>query len=221
MIKACLFDMDGVIVDTAKFHFKAWQRLADSLGIEFSEKENEELKGISRVDSLEKILGWGHLVLNNQKKIQLMELKNKWYLEYVEDVDPSNALPGVMNFLAELNKAGIKIGLGSSSKNSIHILDKLGILLYFETIIDGNKIHMSKPHPEVFERGASELGLNPSEIIVFEDAISGVEAAVIGGFYCIAIGDPAILGKAHAVVSSLDGMTIRKMNELIRPFLMN
>ncbi len=221
MIKACLFDMDGVIVDTAKFHFKAWHRLADSLSIEFTEKENEELKGISRVDSLEKILAWGHLVLNNQKKIELMELKNKWFLEYVEEVDPSDMLPGVMDFITELHKAGIKIGLGSSSKNAIHLLEKMGILSYFETIIDGNKIHMSKPHPEVFERGASELGIEPMEIVVFEDAMSGVEAAIAGGFYCIALGDPSILGKAHAVIPSLEGMTILKMNELIRPFLMN
>lgn len=221
MIKACLFDMDGVIVDTAKFHFKAWFRLADSLGIQFTEKENEQLKGVSRVDSLEKILGWGNLELNNKKKIELMDLKNKWYLEYVEKVSPDDMLEGVMNFLLELHKAEIKIGLGSSSKNSILILEKLGILSFFETIIDGNKIHMSKPHPEVFERGASELGFKPSEVVVFEDAISGVEAARAGGFYCIGIGDKVILGAAHAVVTTMKGMSIVKMNELIRPHLLN
>jgi beta-phosphoglucomutase len=221
MIKACLFDMDGVIVDTAKFHFKAWYRLADSLGISFTEKENEQLKGVSRVDSLEKILSWGHLELNNKKKIELMDLKNKWYLEYVQEVNPSDMLEGVHSFLLELKSADIKIGLGSSSKNSILILEKLGILSFFDTIIDGNKIHMSKPHPEVFDRGAAELGLKPTEIIVFEDAISGVQAAKDGGFYCIGIGEKEVLHQAHAIVENMKGMSIIRMNELIKPYLLN
>lgn len=214
-IKACLFDMDGVIVDTARFHFKAWHRLADSLGIQFTEEDNEQLKGVSRVDSLEKILSWGNLHLNNTKKIELMDLKNKWYLEYVEEVNPSDMLPGVFDFLQELKAAGIKIGLGSSSKNSVLILEKLGIYELFDTIMDGNKIHMSKPHPEVFERGAAELELNPQHIVVFEDAISGVDAAIAGGFYCIGIGDPSILSKAHAVIPNMKAMTIAKMIDLL------
>jgi len=216
MIKACLFDMDGVIVDTAKFHFKAWQRLADSLGIEFTEEMNEQLKGVSRIDSLEKILTWGNLVLNNAKKIELMDLKNKWYLDSVEEISSADMLPGAHSFLQELNAADITIGLGSSSKNSMLILEKLGIINLFATIIDGNKIHMSKPHPEVFERGAAELDLKPSEIVVFEDAISGVEAAKAGGFHCIGIGDPKVLGHADAVVPSMDGMTVERMTQLIK-----
>ncbi|MBX7052087.1 MAG: beta-phosphoglucomutase [Flavobacteriales bacterium] len=214
-MKACLFDMDGVIVDTARFHFKAWHRLADSLGIQFTEEDNEQLKGVSRVDSLEKILSWGNLMLNNTKKIELMDLKNKWYLEYVEEVNPSDMLPGVYEFLKELKAAGIRIGLGSSSKNSILILEKLGIYDLFDTIMDGNKIHMSKPHPEVFERGAAELGIPPEQIVVFEDAISGVDAALSGGFYCIGIGDSSVLSKAHAVVPDMKSMTIAKMVDLL------
>jgi beta-phosphoglucomutase len=108
--------MDGVIVDTAKFHFLAWKRLADTLSIDFTEEQNEQLKGVSRVDSLEKILSWGHLVLDNNKKIELMELKNKWYLEYVEGVSPEDMLPGAHNLLLDIHKNGLKIGLGSSSK---------------------------------------------------------------------------------------------------------
>jgi beta-phosphoglucomutase len=214
-IKACLFDMDGVIVDTARFHFKAWHRLADSLGIEFTEEQNEQLKGVSRVDSLEKILSWGNLHLDNTKKMELMELKNKWYLDYVAQVSPSDMLPGVHDFLHELKEAGILIGLGSSSKNSVLILEKLGILDFFSTIIDGNKIHMSKPHPEVFLRGAVELGLEPHEVVVFEDAISGVEAALAGGFRCIGIGEEKFLHQANAVVSSLQGMSVSRMQELL------
>jgi beta-phosphoglucomutase len=215
VIKACLFDMDGVIVDTARFHFKAWHRLADTLGIEFNEEQNEQLKGVSRVDSLEKILAWGHLQLNNAKKIELMDLKNKWYLDYVTEVSPEEMLPGVLPFLHELKSKGIAIGLGSSSKNSILILEKLGILDFFATIVDGNKIHMSKPHPEVFQRGALELGLQPDEIVVFEDAISGVEAAISGGFKCIGIGDPKFLSHATAVVDTLENMTVDRMLALV------
>lgn len=214
-IKACLFDMDGVIVDTAKFHFKAWRRLADSLGIQFSEEQNEQLKGVSRVDSLEKILSWGNLQLNNKKKIELMDLKNKWYLDYVDEVSPSDMLPGIPQFLNELKNEGIDIGLGSSSKNSLLILEKLGILDFFKTVVDGNKIHLSKPHPEVFLRGARELNCNPAEVVVFEDASSGVEAAINGGFKCIGIGDAKFLGQANAVVNSMEGMTVQKMHQLL------
>lgn len=211
MIKACLFDMDGVIVDTAKFHFKAWARLAESLGISFTEEDNEQLKGVSRVDSLEKILAWGNLHLNNEKKIQLMELKNKWYLEYVSDIDPSEMLPGAGEFLHELKSKGIKIGLGSSSKNSMMILEKLLIIDLFDCIVDGNKIHLSKPNPEVFLTGAKELGIDPSEIIVFEDAQSGVQAAVDGGFRCVGIGDKTVLQQAHVIIPSLENFTYSSM----------
>lgn len=211
MIRACLFDMDGVIVDTAGYHFKAWSRLADSLSIPFSEEDNEQLKGVSRVDSLEKILSWGNLVLSNDKKIQLMDLKNRWYLEYVEQISPEEMLPGAHEFLKELKKHDIKIGLGSSSKNSMMILEKLGILPLFDCIIDGTKVLMSKPNPEVFLSGAKELGISPSEIIVFEDALSGVQAAVDGGFRCVGIGDPSVLVKADIVIPSLADYTVSKM----------
>ncbi len=213
-IRACIFDMDGVIVDTAKFHFKAWQRLADSLSIPFTETQNEQLKGVSRVDSLEKILTWGNIQLNNQKKLELMELKNKWYLDYVEGVDPSEMLPGVADFLKELKENDIKIALGSSSKNSILILEKLGIMHYFSAIIDGNKIHLSKPNPEVFLKGASDLGLKPDQCVVFEDAISGVEAAKDGGFHCVGVGNEDILQKADVVIESMKQASL----ELLKRF---
>ena len=210
-VKACLFDMDGVIVDTAKYHFKAWARLADSLGIPFTEEQNEQLKGVSRVDSLEKILAWGHLELNSTKKLELMELKNKWYLDFVEEVNPSEMLPGALDFLQLLKTNGILIGLGSSSKNAVMILEKLGIYDMFSTIIDGSKIHMSKPHPEVFLKGAKELQLQPSEVVVFEDAISGVEAAKAGGFFCYGIGEASILTAADVVINGLHEMNLDRL----------
>lgn len=210
-LKACLFDMDGVIVDTAKYHFHAWARLADSLGVPFTEEQNEQLKGVSRVDSLEKILAWGNLQLNNAKKLELMELKNKWYLDFVATVTPQEMLPGTLVLLQSLQVHGIKIGLGSSSKNSILILEKLGIMPYFDTIVDGNKITLSKPNPEVFLRGAQELGFEPNEIIVFEDALSGVEAAKTGGFYCIGIGSADVLTKADQVVANLGEVKVEDL----------
>lgn len=213
MIRACLFDMDGVIVDTAKFHFKAWQRLADSLSIPFTEEQNEQLKGVSRVDSLEKILHWGNLSLDNARKEQLMELKNKWYLEYVETVDPEEMLPGIASFLNELKNAKIKIGLGSSSKNAVLILEKLGIMPLFDVIVDGTKVHLSKPHPEIFLRGSRELNIPVEEIIVFEDAQSGVKAAIDGGFRCVGIGDESVLNEATVVVSSTKELSVSNLNQ--------
>lgn len=213
MTKACLFDMDGVIVDTAKYHFKAWARLADSLSIPFTEEQNEQLKGVSRVDSLEKILTWGGVVLSNKQKLELMDLKNKWYLDFVEEVSPSEMLDGAHSFLKELKANDVRIGLGSSSKNAVMILEKLGIYELFDTIIDGTKIHFSKPHPEVFQKGAKELGLHPSEVVVFEDAISGVEAAKAGGFYCVGIGDAQILKQADVVVDGLHQVSLSLLNQ--------
>lgn len=215
MIKACLFDMDGVIVDTAKYHFLAWQRLADSLGVPFTEEQNEQLKGVSRADSLDRILSWGNLTLPQERKEDLMRLKNDWYLEYVATVTPAEMLPGVHVFLQELKKNGIKIGLGSSSKNAMLILEKLEIIDLFDTIIDGNKVTVSKPNPEVFLRGARELNLSPKEIIVFEDAQSGVKAAMDGGFHCIGIGDPEVLKEAHVVIPGLEGMTFPTVMALL------
>ncbi len=210
-VKACIFDMDGVIVDTAKFHFKAWQRLADSLGIPFTEHQNEQLKGVSRVDSLEKILSWGNLELNSQKKIELMELKNKWYLDFVEEVTPADMLPGTFGFLTACKSNDVKVALGSSSKNAILILEKLEIIHLFDSIVDGNKITLSKPNPEVFLRAAREMDLTPADCVVFEDAISGVEAAKAGGFRCVGIGDPSILTQADRVVDSLASIQLSEL----------
>ncbi len=215
MIKACLFDMDGVIVDTAKFHFKAWHRLAESLGVSFTEEQNEQLKGVSRVDSLEKILNWGNITLSQERKEELMTLKNQWYLDFVATVAPDEMLLGVPSFLNELKEAGIRIGLGSSSKNAELILEKLEITSLFDTIIDGNKVQLSKPHPEVFLRGASELNVNPSDTIVFEDAQSGVKSAIDGGFRCVGIGDSAVLSEATIVIPSFEKFTLERLRSLV------
>lgn len=188
-IKAFIFDLDGVLVDTAKFHFKAWQRLGQELGIDFQEAQNEMLKGVSRRESLEKILSWGQVELNEAEMQEYMTRKNQWYLESIEDLQPSDALEGALDFLAKAAQIPVQIALGSASKNAVKILDLLGIKEQFACIVDGNHITKSKPDPEVFLRGAEALGLAPEECVVFEDSIAGLEAAQRGGFHRVGIGE--------------------------------
>ena len=193
MIKGFLFDLDGVIVDTAVFHFQAWRRLAQKLGGDFTEEQNEQLKGVSRVDSLKKIIEWTGASVSDEEFQTLMVEKNEWYLELVQGLGPQDALPGALNFLQTAYDQGIKIALGSASKNAPMILEKLGITPLFTAIIDGNNVVNGKPHPEVFLKGAEALGLEPSECVVFEDSIAGVQAAKTGGMSSVGIGDAETL----------------------------
>ncbi|MBI1268169.1 MAG: beta-phosphoglucomutase [Cryomorphaceae bacterium] len=206
-MKACIFDMDGVIVDSAKYHFLAWQRLAEELSIDFDHHDNEALKGLSRVDSLERILIKGGLLLDNNTKEVLMEKKNKWYLEFISDMRPEEVLPGVKEFLVMLKEEGVKIGLGSSSKNAQMILDKTKLAPFFDVVVDGNQVTFSKPDPEVFINGARQLNVLPSEVVVFEDAEAGVDAALSGGFHVIGVGDVNVLSKAEGVIRTFEGLT--------------
>ncbi len=201
-LKACIFDLDGVIVDTAKFHFLAWKRLADELLIPFDEHDNEQLKGVSRMTSLEIILRKSGKEFSNEEKNEMALKKNEWYLELCSAIDEEEILPGVKAFFDLLREKEILIGLGSASKNARLILDKLQLTGYFDSIVDGNKITEAKPDPQVFLKAAEELGIDPAYAIVFEDAEAGVEAAIRGGFFCVGIGDPKILGKADIVLRS-------------------
>lgn len=205
-IKACLFDLDGVIVDTAKYHFIAWKRLANHLGIDFSIAENEKLKGISRTDSLKLILDWGGIKITDNEILELATLKNTWYLELIEEMQEDEILPGVVDFLQSLKADHIKIGLGSASKNSETILKKINLLDEFDVIIDGTKVAQSKPNPEVFLKGAEALQVLPENCLVFEDAISGVEAALNGGMRVVGIGESEILNKADFVVEGFENL---------------
>lgn len=213
-VQACLFDLDGVIVDTAKYHYIAWKRLAEELGFNFTKEDNERLKGVSRVKSLEILLEIGGLSFNEEEKQKMAEKKNKWYVEYISKMTPDEILPGAKEFLQALREAGIKIALGSASKNSMLILNNLKLTDGFDAIIDGNKVSKAKPDPEVFLLGAKELGVKPEDCVVFEDAKAGIEAAVSGGMYSIGIGDAKVLDKANFVVSSLAEMTVEKLNLL-------
>jgi beta-phosphoglucomutase len=212
-IKACIFDLDGVIVDTAIYHYKAWKRLANSLGFDFTEHQNEQLKGVSRVRSLELILGWGGVTKTAAEQEVLANQKNTWYMEMVNQMKPDEILPGAKEFVETCHKAGIKIALGSASKNSMTILNKIGITNLFDAVIDGNKVSKAKPDPEVFLQGAKELSVEPEECVVFEDAIAGVEAAKAGGMKVVGIGQPGVLD-ADLVISGLDKMTLDKLFKL-------
>jgi beta-phosphoglucomutase len=212
IINACIFDLDGVVVDTAKYHYKAWKRMAKELGFDFTEDDNERLKGVSRMDSLEILLEIGNIQLTEDQKLEYAHKKNTWYVEDVMKMTPYEILPGVLNFFKELKSAGIKIALGSASKNAVPILERLNIIDKFDVIIDGTKTKKAKPHPEVFLLGAEGLKINPANCVVFEDAEAGVEAALNAGMYCVGIGSPNILGKAHKVMSGLNNMTIEQLN---------
>lgn len=215
MIKACLFDLDGVIVDTARYHFIAWRNLANDLGIDFDEKENENLKGVGRMESLEYILSLGGINKSDHEKELLAAKKNDQYKMLIEQIGPSEILPGVEDFLGELKSADILIGLGSSSKNARPVLSYLGIKTYFDVIVDGTDISKSKPDPEVFIRGAEALSIAPSETVVFEDARAGVEAARTGGFMSIGVGDPVELGIADHVINGFVDFNLEKMKNIL------
>ncbi|MDB5122738.1 MAG: yvdM [Mucilaginibacter sp.] len=211
---ACIFDLDGVIVDTAVYHYKAWKRLANELGFDFTEENNEKLKGVSRVRSLELILEWGGVTKTEAEKEELATRKNDWYVEMINHMTPAEILPGAKEFLEACRAAGIKTALGSASKNSMTILDHINLTNLFDAIIDGNKVTNAKPDPEVFLKGAEALHVSPSECVVFEDAIAGVEAAINGGMKVVGIGSPKVLKEADLVVSGLNEMSLERLNKL-------
>ena len=213
-LKACIFDLDGVIVDTAKYHFMAWRRLAKELGFEFTLADNEALKGVSRMASLEILLRVGGLMPGEKEKEELAARKNRWYVEFITGMTPDEILPGSIRLLKQLRKEGILTAIGSASKNARTILDGIKITDMFDVIVDGNKIHTAKPDPEVFVTGARELNTNPSCCVVFEDAQAGVEAALAGGMKCVGVGDPKLLGKADLVIPNLKKITVSQLKNL-------
>jgi beta-phosphoglucomutase len=192
-IKGLIFDLDGVLVTTEHNHFIAWKNTAEILGIPFNEEDNEQLKGISRVDSLKKILEMGAKTISEDYFNELLIKKNEFYLNSIENLNQTNLLPGVLNLLIKAQEFGLKCAVGSSSKNARYILSKLEIETYFSVIVDGNDVTYPKPHPEVFLKGAELMGFNPAQCIVFEDAQSGVQAAKAGGFIAIGVGNPALM----------------------------
>jgi len=216
--KGFIFDLDGVIVDTAKYHYLAWRNLANSLGFEFTEVQNERFKGVSRVRSLDILLEIGnYTATDDQKKTWLIQ-KNEEYLEYIRQMDASEILPDIPRVLDFLKDKQQGIALGSASKNARPILERVVLKHAFETIVDGNDVTAAKPDPEVFTKGADQLQVRYTDCIVFEDSIAGVQAANAAGMISIGIGTKETLHEAHYVFTDfteisndfLEGLMLHK-----------
>ncbi len=210
-----IFDLDGVIVDTAKYHFLAWRNLAIQLGFEFTEAHNELLKGVSRVKSLEILLNIGKVEVTEEQKQEFLVTKNEEYLGYVNKMTNEEILPGVSDLLDYLDTNNITYALGSASKNAPLILKRVGLYNRFTAIVDGNDVSKAKPDPEVFLIGAEKLQMEAENCVVVEDAIAGVEAAKAANMICVGIGEKDVLGHADFVFNDMTGFTPEFLNQLI------
>lgn len=213
--KAFIFDLDGVIVDTAKYHFLAWQKLAQELGIEFTPEHNENLKGVSRVRSLDLILELGNVTASQEDKNKWLIQKNEEYLSYLVDMNESELLPGVLPVLHYLKDHNQLIGLGSASKNARPILEKTGIIGIFDAIVDGNDVTNAKPDPEVFLQAAKLLNVENENAIVFEDSVAGVQAANTANMTSIGIGEEEILHEAKYIFKDFTFIDVSFIESLI------
>lgn len=209
-IRAFIFDLDGVITDTAEFHFRAWKRLADEENIPFTRRDNDQLRGVSRRESLNRILKGRSI--DEVTAQDWMARKNAYYLDYLASLSPRDCLPGVVDFLADARQQSIRVGLGSASKNARMVLEKLGIVELFDAIGDGNSVVNTKPAPDLFIWVAGALQVSPHQAVVFEDAEAGIDAALEGGFRTVGIGD-ANVHHAHMVTSGLAALTVADVLE--------
>lgn len=202
--KAVIFDLDGVITDTAHYHFLAWRRLAESVGVQFDEAFNEHLKGVDRMGSLELILGESASSYSDQQKHDMADAKNRHYQELISTMSEADLLPGAVEALAAVRAAGLKIGLASVSKNAFTVLEHLGIRDRFDVVVDAATVKHSKPHPEIFLTAAARLGVDPGDCLGVEDAVAGVSSIKRAGMVALGIGSPLVLAQADKVISGLD-----------------
>ncbi len=209
--KGYIFDLDGVLVDTAKYHFLAWKRLANELNIPFDENDNERLKGVSRMASLDIILEIGKKTILEEEKIRLATRKNEWYVEFISKMDASEILPGSIEILELLKEKGYKCALGSASKNAGLILERTGMTKYFDTIVDGTHVSKAKPDPEVFILGAQNMGVAFEDCVVFEDSVAGLQAAKNAGMIAVGIGQAKVLTEADMVVKDLSEFNLNML----------
>ena len=203
MRKAVIFDLDGVITDTARYHYLAWKNMADKLGIHIDEEFNETLKGVDRMGSLERILALGTKQYAESEKLTLATSKNDYYNELIKSMTAKDLLPGALNALKSVREAGMKTALASVSKNASTIIERLGITDLFDYIVDANLIKKGKPDPEIFLTAAQELHVASTECIGVEDAVVGVQAIKSAGMYAIGVGDPKVLAQADIVIPDL------------------
>lgn len=214
-MKGFIFDLDGVIVDTAKYHYLAWKNLADQLGIAFTEEDNEHFKGVSRKRCLEILLEMGGLQVSRQQFDAWLLEKNEDYLSYIARMDASEILPDVPRVLEHLRQRGVPMALGSASKNAVPILEKVGLSSYFKAVIDGNKVVKAKPDPQVFLLAAEHLGLPPGQCVVFEDAQAGIAAANAAGMYSVGIGQAGVLSEARQVFGDFTEIELSTIDRLL------
>lgn len=212
---ACIFDMDGVLVDTAKYHFLSWVKLAEHLNFSLSSELDEELKGMSRMKSLDLVLNSGRISASDQEKIEYARLKNEWFLQSLVGIGDEVVLPGVIEFLQELKALQIPIAVGSASENPIFILKEVKMDHYFVSIVDGLMVRQTKPDPEVFLNAARDLQYPPAKIIVFEDSAKGLMAAKAGGFHTVGIGSPDVLQEADLVLPNLKGVGLEEITSVL------
>jgi beta-phosphoglucomutase len=214
-IRGFIFDLDGVLTDTAEYHYLGWKRLADELGIPFTREDNEALRGIPRRESLMLILK--ERIYPEEKVLEMMERKNNYYLQSIQKIRPEDLLPGARELLEEIQKAGLKSALGSASKNARDVIQRLGIADLLDAISDGNSVERQKPAPDLFLHAASQLGLRPEECAVIEDAAAGIEAARAGGFHTVGLGPRERVSAADVVLKSLEGIRLSDLMTLLEP----
>ena len=214
MIRAFIFDLDGVLTDTAEYHYRGWKRLAEEEGLAFTRDDNEQLRGIPRRESLLLILK--DREYSEGQILGMMERKNNYYLEFIREISPRDLLPGAKELLEEVRTAGLKNALGSASKNATEVLDRLGIRSLFDAISDGHSVERQKPAPDLFLHAANQLNLLPAECVVVEDAAAGIEGAIRGGFHSIGLGPWERVGKAEAVFPSLSGVHLEDIWTALR-----
>ncbi|TFW29665.1 beta-phosphoglucomutase [Massilia arenosa] len=207
--KAVIFDLDGVITDTAHYHYLAWKRLAESEGVPFDEAFNEHLKGVDRMGSLDLILARGSRSYTQDEKLALADTKNRHYQQLIATMTPDDLLPGALRALEEVRAAGLKTGLASVSKNAFTVLDRLGIRDRFDYVVDAARIANSKPHPEIFLTAAQNLGVAPGDCLGVEDAVAGVASIKDAGMYAVGVGSPEVLTRADRVIPSLQKFSLQ------------
>lgn len=203
-IKGFIFDLDGVLTDTAEYHYRGWKRLADEEGMPFTREDNEFLRGIPRRESLMLILK--ERIYPEDRIRQMMERKNNYYLEFIKEISPRDLLPGARELLEEIRSTGLKSALGSASKNAPEVVRRLGIANLLDAISDGNSVERQKPAPDLFLHAARQLNLKPEECVVVEDAAAGIEAARAGGFHTVGLGPRERVGEAEVIFPSLAGV---------------
>ena len=206
--KSCIFNLDGVLVNTAKYHYIAWRRLANEWGFDLSPEQHEQLRWLSRMESLEKVMEWGGITyMTEAEKLYWADVKNSWYIQLVSGIKPEEVFPGVMEFLSALREMGIQRALSSASSNARTVLISTGLLQHFDVVTDGSQIRKNKPHPESYLVPAQAMGFHPADCLVFDDAPSGIDAALIGGFSVVGVGEQQWLHRARGVGPGFENLS--------------